>query len=150
MRLSESTCIILLIIIGLFIIYKLFTKFVIPYIFTLKTKDGEKNPDWLISRLHYYGFHDIDIILMKGNSIFTRTPHFTLNHDRYELYIPDSVSVDDAEEIGKLALLGKIYVKYGTLYEDKPLYWLSILCYMLDGGGVDIADVLWENNKDKN
>lgn len=147
MRLSESTCIILLIIIGLFIIYKLFTKFAIPYIFTLKTKDGEKNPDWLISRLHYYGFHDIDIILMKSDSVFTRSPHFILNHDRYELYVPDSVSVDDAEDIGKLALLGKLYVKYGVLHEDKPLYWLSILCYMLDGGGVDIADILWKNHK---
>ena len=82
MRLSESTCIMLLIIIGLFIIYKLFTKFAIPYIFTLKAKDGEKNPDWLISRLNYYGFHDIDIILMKSDSVFTRSPHFILKHNR--------------------------------------------------------------------
>jgi hypothetical protein len=35
-------------------------------------------------------------------------------------------------------------VKYGVLFQDKPIHWLSILCYMLDGGDIKQEATSWE------
>ena len=58
--------------------------------------------------------------------------------------IPNDTLTKDAEEVVRLALVGKIYIKHNLFFPDKPTHWLSILCYMLDGGDINEVATSWE------
>lgn len=117
---------------------------VLPFLIRKTTKEIDKNPKWITSALHskYYGFSDIDFI--TAESTIGALPRFRVakgDNTRLELLIPNDTLTKDVEKIGQIALVGKIKVKYGLFFPDKPLYWLSILCFMLDGGEVAMKEV---------
>ena len=136
----------------IFIVYiatRVFKWFVLPVILDMDTKEIERNPKWIVDKVKgvYYGFHDIDFILAESN-IFSSLPRFKISKtDRYELWLPSDISIKDVDEIVRLALVGKIQAKYGLIFRDKSLNWLSILCYMLDGGDIREDKVAFENTK---
>lgn len=136
----------------IFIVYiatRVFKLFVRPAILDMDTKEIERNPKWIVDKVKgvYYGFHDIDFILAESN-IFSSLPRFKISKtDRYELWLPSDISIRDVDEIVRLALVGKIQVKYGLIFRDKSLNWLSILCYMLDGGDIREDKVAFEDTK---
>ena len=136
----------------IFIVYiatRAFKLFVRPAILDMDTKEIERNPKWIVDKVKgvYYGFHDIDFILAESN-IFSSLPRFKISKtDRYELWLPSDISIKDVDEIVRLALVGKIQAKYGLIFRDKSLNWLSILCYMLDGGDIREDKVAFENTK---
>ena len=136
----------------IFIVYiatRIFKWFVLPVILDMDTKEIERNPKWIVDKVKgvYYGFHDIDFILAESN-IFSSLPRFKISKtDRYELWLPSDISIKDVDEIVRLALVGKIQAKYGLIFRDKSLNWLSILCYMLDGGDIREDKVAFENTK---
>lgn len=136
----------------IFIVYiatRVFKLFVRPVILDMDTKEIERNPKWIVDKVKgvYYGFHDIDFILAESN-IFSSLPRFKISKtDRYELWLPSDISIKDVDEIVRLALVGKIQAKYGLIFRDKSLNWLSILCYMLDGGDIREDKVAFENTK---
>lgn len=112
-----------------------FNKFIYPRIVKNNFVEIERNPKWIMSELNYYGFDDIDIIVSENK--FYSLPYFKLGKDnRIELWIPSDISSKDALEVGRLALAGKITIKYGLEFPNKPIDWLSTLCYMLDGNNV--------------
>ena len=135
----------------LFIMYiatRVFKWFVLPVILDMDTKEVERNPKWIVDKVKgvYYGFHDVDFIL--ENNIFSSLPRFKITKaNRYELWLPSDISIRDVDEIVRLALVGKIQARYGLIFRDKSLYWLSILCYMLDGGDIREDKVAFENTK---
>lgn len=127
-----------------FILGKCAFKYIaLPILIQKTTKEIEKNPKWITPKLKekYYGFSDIDII--TAESSMGALPRFRLkekknkdDEERLELLIPEDTSVNDIDEVAKLALQGKLYIYYNISAPDKPAYWLSILCYMLDGGDI--------------
>jgi hypothetical protein len=127
----------------LYLAWRLFNEIIFPKMVRNGMKEIERNPKWILSQLHYYGFSDIDIILCESK--WGMLPRFRLgkNHN-LELWIDYDTSTKDVEEVGRLALAGKVRVKYGLWFPEKPLYWLSILCYMLDGGDIQMSNVSWE------
>lgn len=138
----EDICMIILCISMFYMGHIIFKRFILPKLIDIGTKELEKNPKWLIPQLRktYYGFHDIDIIVAESTNPFSILPRFRLTkNDRYELWIPDDITTKDVDIVAQLALMGKINVKYGLFYENKSTYWLSILCFMLDGGDVTQA-----------
>lgn len=147
---SEIASAILAIIIG-YVIATIFRKAILPLIYKKKTKEIEKNPKWITSRINdkYYGFSDIDFILAENP--LGGLPRFRLakDHKRLELLIPNDTQIRDLDAIAKVALAGKIKIKYGVFYPDKPIHWLSILCFMLDGGDVSMG-ARFERKTDEN
>lgn len=138
----EDICMIILCISMFYMGHIIFKRFILPKLIDIGTKELEKNPKWLIPQLRetYYGFHDIDIIVAESTNLFSILPRFRLaKNDRYELWIPDDITTKDVDIVAQLALMGKINVKYGLFYENKSTYWLSIMCFMLDGGDVTQA-----------
>lgn len=139
----EDVIIILFIAFIIHTLLQLFKFLLLPKLIEKTTKEIEKNPKWIASKINYYGFHDIDIILATG-------PDFALprlrisKENRYELLVSNDISTKEVDDIIRLALLGKIQVKYGLFFPDKPLHWLSILCYMLDGGDIKEEATSWE------
>lgn len=99
-----------------------------------------RNPKWIISQLPYYGFYDVDFVLFKSK--LNTMPHFRLNKnkDRIEMWLPEDVTTQDIPELGRLALAGKLNAKYDVWYPDKPIHWLSVLCFMLDGGDINVQE----------
>ena len=146
---GELACILLSCLV-VYIIIKLFNNFVISFVvsFVVKRKTTviEKNPKWITSRIQekYYGFNDIDFILAECP--LGGLPKFNISKDkeRIELWIPNDILIRDLESLAKIALLGKIKIRYGVYFPEKPIYWLSILCYMLDGGDIKQESVTWE------
>ena len=145
---SELACILLSCLV-IYIIIKLFNNFVVSVVsFVVKRKTTviEKNPKWITSRIQekYYGFNDIDFILAECP--LGGLPKFNISKDkeRIELWIPNDILIRDLESLAKIALLGKIKIRYGVYFPEKPIYWLSILCYMLDGGDIKQESVTWE------
>lgn len=134
------------IIIMFYISSRIFKIFIFPKLIELDTKEIERNPKWIMNldAAKTYGFHDIDIVLAETN-LFITLPRFRLGkNNRFELWIPNDTLTRDAEDVLRLALVGKIQVKYGLFFPDKPLHWLSILCYMLDGGDINEAATKFE------
>lgn len=136
-----------IIVLGIVVIfYKILDKHIFPWIANKCTKEIEKNPKWIMPELKnkYYGFHDLDIILV--NSPLGMIPRFKLEKktNRLQLLIPEDTTTRDLEEIAHLALMGKLKIKYNAWYPDKPTQWLSILNYLLDGGDIRIEAVKWE------
>ena len=142
---SELACILLSCLV-IYIIIKLFNNFVVSFVVKRKTTVIEKNPKWITSRIQekYYGFNDIDFILAECP--LGGLPKFNMSKDkeRIELWIPNDILIRDLESLAKIALLGKIKIRYGVYFPEKPIYWLSILCYMLDGGDIKQESVTWE------
>lgn len=130
--------------------WDIFNRVIFPRIVLNGMKEVEKNPKWITSKLYnYYGFSDIDIILCESK--WGMLPRFrTGKNNRLELLIDPETSVDEVEDIGRLALAGKIKTKYGVWVNDKPLHWMSILCYMLDGGDVNIETISKEEAETRN
>lgn len=125
---------------------KLFKDVILPKIVEKKTVETEVNPKWIKSKVEgKYGFQDIDFILAR--SPFNNLPYMRMiNKDetiRFQFILSEDTSINDVNEMARLALAGKIYVKYHVLYMDKPLFWLSILCYMLDGGDINESKTAW-------
>lgn len=119
-----------------------------PKILDMTTKEFDKNPKWITNELHsnHYGFDDIDFI--PAENFLGTLPRFRVSKSdktRLEILFPNDTSTKDVEQIGRIALVGKIKIKYGLFFPDKPLHWLSILLFMLEGGDVTIKDI----SKDK-
>lgn len=107
----------------------------------------EKNPKWLLPELRsqYYGFHDIVIYVVKNTYISSINLHYHTALKCLEVFIPEYEAVPrDIDDIAKFILAGKIFLQHKIRITDKPVYWLSILCYMLDGGEVRQSQVQWE------
>ena len=136
----------------IFIVYiatRIFKWFVLPVILDMDTKEIERNPKWIVDKVKgiYYGFHDIDFVLAE-NKLFSSLPRFKITKtNRYELWLPSNISIREVDEIVRLALVGKIQARYGLIFRDKSLQWLSILCYMLDGGDIQEVKVAFEDTK---
>lgn len=147
--LSEDICTILAIILGIFLGSYSYKHIVKPWLMEKCTTDIEKNPKWITDKLrsNYYGFHDVDIIL--ANCTFGFLPRFRLSKkgDRLQLLVPEDTPTRDVEALGRAILAAKIKIKYGLWFPDKPIHWLSILCYMLDGGDIKEASTKWEDKK---
>ena len=143
--LSIEACVVIIVILVLYLCYKLFDRVLFPIIVEKRTKKIEKNPKWIVDKLRseYYGFSDLDIILVEGP--FNCLPRFKeAEGNRYELLISNDTSTKDVDDIARIALVGKIKMKYGLWFPEKPIYWLSILCYMLDGGDIKQEATSWE------
>ena len=126
--------------------WRLFSNVILPWVVKRKTVETEVNPKWIKSKVEgKYGFQDIDFILAR--SPFNNLPYMKVtNKDettRFQFILSEDTSINDVNEMARLALAGKIYVKYHVLYMDKPLFWLSILCYMLDGGDINESKTAW-------
>ena len=146
MLLTEDMCIIVIAILGIFLGSHLYQHFFKPWLVEKCTKDIEKNPKWIMDKLksEYYGFHDIDIIL--ANCTFGPLPRFRWEkkEKRLQFLIPEDTPTRDVDAVARIALTAKIKLKYGLWFPDKPLHWLSILCYMLDGGDIKQEATRWE------
>lgn len=129
-------------------IYYLHHKLILPLLIVKTTVDIEKNPKWIMSKLkeNYYGFEDMDIIVV--DSPFGSLPRFRIDkqkNNKLQLLISKDTSTRDIDEVGHIALAGKIRIKYGLWFPDKPMHWLSILNFMLDGGEIRVKEISWEN-----
>lgn len=142
----REICIIIVTGLGILLLYEIFNKKITPWLIEKLTTDIEKNPEWIMSELQnkYYGFKDLDIIIV--DSLLGIIPRFRLEKGSHQLQflIPEDVSSRDIDDIAQLALAGKIKIKYGVWYPDKPTQWLSILNYLLDGGDIKIEATKWE------
>ena len=126
------------------LIYDIISKKIYPKLIEYFTKEIERNPKWVTSQLQYYGFEDIDIVLCESK--LGRLPRFrTGENKRLELLIDNDTPTYEVETIGRIALAAKIKTEYGLWFPDKPLYWLSVLCYMLDGGDIQMSNRPLEN-----
>lgn len=130
-----------LLIIVIFIIeWKIFNKTLAPILIQKGLTEIARNPKWITSRLHeeYYGFDDVDIILCESK--WGVLPYFHINHKRIEVWVSNNTSIDEVEALGHLILCSRLKVEYGLWYTGKPLYWLSLLLYMLDGGDMKVEE----------
>ena len=138
----DVACVVL-VIIGLCILSRLYRLFIFPKMLNKMIKEIDKNPQWITKELHskYYGFSDIDFITAEDN--IGALPRFRASKDgtRLEFIIPEDTPTSDIEKIGHAALVGKIQVRYGLFFPEKPLQWQSILLFMLEGGEVAIKDI---------
>lgn len=145
---NEASGIILAILI-LIVCCHIFNRYIFPKIIEKTTKETEVNPKWITTELRqkYYGFDDIDFILAENP--LGALPRFRASKDktRLEVLIPNDILTKDIEDFGRVALIGKIQAKYGLFFPDKPIHWLSILCYMLEGGDVNMIDKPVEKDK---
>ena len=145
MTLIDTILVLILAIMGLMIIHILFRYVISPAIIESGIEDIEKNPKWITSRLHdkYYGFNDIDFVIVKSK--FGRLPRFRVGKKgkALEMLISEDTPTKDVEIIGMLALASKIKIQHGIFLPGRPIYWLSVLCYMLDGGDINEEVVSW-------
>lgn len=138
----------MLVIIMVYVAWRIFDRVIFPKMVIHGMKETDRNPKWVTSQLQYYGFNDIDIILCESK--WGMLPRFRAGkNNRLELWIDKDTLTQDIKELGRLALVAKIKAKYGIWFPEKPIYWLSILCYMLDGGDINVSSVSWEEEKDK-
>ena len=140
---TDLAYIILFIIVG-YALSRLYRYVIFPKIIEKTTKEIDKNPKWIINELRskYYGFADIDFITAENR--IGALPRFRVAKDdktRLEMLISNDTSTRDIEAVGQIALVAKIKIKYGLFFPDKPLTWLSILCFMLDGGEISVKDI---------
>lgn len=124
---------------GLSLAWDIFNKIIFPKLVYHGMKEIDRNPKWITSKLQYYGFSDIDIVLCESK--WGMLPRFRAGKEnRLELWIDNNTSTRDVDDIGHLALCVKLKAKYGLWFPDKPTYWLSILLYMLDGGNIEMRE----------
>lgn len=137
------------IILILYVSSRIYKKFIFPRLIEYDTKEIERNPKWIMKNIksNYYGFHDVDIILAE-TKLFCSLPRFRITkNDRYELWVSNDTTTREVDDILRLALVGKIYIKHNLFFPDKPIHWLSILCYMLDGGDINECATKFEEKK---
>lgn len=139
---STDLCYIILIVIGLYIGYRVGKDLILPKIIDDATTEIEKNPKWITQELNakYYGFNDIDFILAESE--LGALPRFRIEKytKRLEILIDNDTSTKDVEALGQMALAGKLQIKYGLFFPDKPLCILSVLCFILDGGEIEVKE----------
>lgn len=122
----------------------MFNKMLLPKIIMNMSKEIERNPKWIISRLPYYGFDDIDIILYENK--WNTSPYArTTKENKIEIWISNDTTTKEVEAVGRLALAVKLKIRYNLWFPEKPLHWLSVLCYLLDGGNIEILDTFKKN-----
>lgn len=145
----ETLYAILLSLIMFYVSIHIFKRYIFPKLVEVDTKEIERNPKWIMKdvKSKYYGFQDIDIVTAETKMFYSLPRLKVIDGKKFELLIPADTSTKDADEILRLALMGKIEVKYGLQFRDKPLHWLSILCYMLDGGDIREAAATFEEKK---
>lgn len=135
-----------LIIILIYGIWCIFNEIIFPKLVKKGTTEIERNPKWITSELQYYGFSDIDIITCKSK--YGMLPRFKLGkNNKLELWIDRDIPARNVEDIGQAALVGKLKIKYNLWFPEKPIYWLSILLYMLDGNDINVRDALPEDKE---
>ena len=118
--------------------YHLFASIILPILVKKGTKLIEKNPKWIMSETSaYYGFQDIDFMMVESR--FEITPRFRINDktNRFELLLPNDIPANYSDDIVRLALAAKLKLKYNLFFPEKSTYWLSVLCYLLDGGNIE-------------
>lgn len=136
---------------SIYALYNIVKVYIFPKVLDLLTTVKEVNPEWLTTKLRseYYGFNDINFIIC--DCPIWNVPRFRLSknpHQNIEFLIPSGATVWDREKLAKIALMGKIKIKYDVNTSfNKPIEWLSILCYMLDGGDINISETKWVENK---
>lgn len=140
---TDLAYIILFCIVG-FALSQLYKSVIFPVVLEKSTKEIEMNPKWITDKVRkeYYGFADIDFITAENS--LGALPRFRVpktDKTRLQVLIPADVPLKDVDEIARIALIGKIKIKYGLFFPDKPLHWLSVLCFMLDGGSIEMKDV---------
>lgn len=150
MSILKDLCYLGLTLCSIYAFYHIIKVVVFPNILNLFTKVKETNPDWLAGKLRsqYYGFNDIDFIICECP--IYNAPRFRLTKDmsRIQFLVPTGMTVWDREKLAKIALIGKIKIRYDVDTSfNKPIEWLSILCYMLDGGDINISETKWVENK---
>lgn len=149
---TVSTTTLLLGVMCFFLGDMLWEKVAQPFLENKGTKVLETNPKWVTSELtdKYYGFYDVDFVLVEATNSFSHTPRFTVNKktNRYQLLFTDDITTHEVAELGRFTMICKLVAKYGIVAaKDKPLYWLSILCYMLDGGDIHQEAVSWRDTE---
>lgn len=145
----ETLYAMLLSLIIFYVSFHIFKRYIFPKSVEADTKEVERNPKWIMKDVKnkYYGFQDIDIVTAETKMFYSLPRLRVVDNKRFELLIPTDTSTKDVNDILRLALMGKIEVKYGLQFRDKPLHWLSILCYMLDGGDIREAATTFEEKK---
>ena len=144
----EDLMILIIILIGLFLGSKIYKYFLRPWLLEKTTKDIEINPKWITDKLRkeYYGFSDIDFILVDAT--FGWLPRVRLSKDnKLQVLLPEDFSTKDVDKLAQVTLVAKIKWKYNLWFPDKPTFWLSILCYMLDGGEINQDATSWKESK---
>lgn len=141
---SADVVYVIIIVAVICILHKIYRFVLFPKMVDKLTKEIDKNPKWITRELHskYYGFADMDFITAEND--LDMLPRFRIckeDNTRLEFLIPSDTLTRDIEEMGRKALVGKIKLKYGLFFPDKPIQWLSILCFMLEGGEVNIKDI---------
>lgn len=137
---EKQILIMFLTIIMVYFAYRIFDRAIFPKIVWHDTKEIDRNPSWITSKLlgQYYGFNQIDIVLAECK--WGMLPRVRQGEEKLELWVDADTSTKDVEEIGLLALSALLKVNYNLWFPDKPLYWLSILLFMLDGGDIEVKD----------
>lgn len=128
-------------------LYQLWKYWIHPAILDSKTKKLETNPKWITDILYkFYGFQDIDFVVVKCS--ISDSPRFQVStKNRLTFLVPENITSDQVEEIGRIALIGKLNIKHQLFYPDKHILWLSILCYLLDGHDIAMSDAAFEVKK---
>lgn len=136
-----------------YIMGKLWSYIIHPFIIRKNTQEIERNPKWITPKLRekYYGFSNIDIITARSS--IGGVPRFRINYNRkrkdyrLEFLIPEDTSVNEIDDIAAIALSAKLRIFYGLSITDKSAQWLSILMYMLDGGDINMSAVSFEEKR---
>lgn len=134
----QTVVICVIIMSALYLLWETFNHIIFPKMVYNGMKEIERNPKWITSKLCYYGFNEIDIVLCESK--WGMLPRVRAGKEKLELWIDNDTSTKDVEDIGSLALASLLKIKYNLWYPDKPLYWQSILLYMLDGGEIEMKD----------
>lgn len=123
----------------IYTMYKIFDHIIFPKMIYNGMKETDRNPKWIMSKLsQYYGFNEVDIVLCTSK--WGMLPCMREGKEKLELWIDEDTPTSDVNDIGIMALAGVLKMKYGILDLDKPIYWQSILLYMLDGGEIEMKD----------
>lgn len=131
----------LLLVIYLRILLYVFKHWIKPSLETRSMKEVDRNPKWVTKQItSYYGFEDIDFVLFDSNMVDSPRLKTNKTRDRLELWLPCDTLTKDIPELSRLALACKIHTRHGVWCPDKPIYWLSVLCFMLDGGEIKMED----------
>lgn len=131
----------ILVVIYLRATFYVWKRWVRPMMETFKMKEVDRNPKWVMRQLvSYYGFEDIDFVLFDSGVVCSPRLKTNKTRDRLELWLPCDTLTKDVPELGRIALACKLHVRYGVWYPDKPIYWLSVLLFMLDGGEIRMED----------
>ena len=105
----------------------------------------EKNPKWIVSDLKTrgYGLDDVDVFVTENTDSSLHTFDYNASQSKLTAYVPKSFSSQDIEVLAKEILVTKIYIKTKNNYDDKPIHWLFILYYLLEGNDISPNSINW-------